>query len=134
MTIKYDSYYMSHITILYMKLDNRVILYLVIWIQKQGRSMRKKLLFIGFGSSVLHFVFRHLEFMRFYFLVLMLNLKQEKLKKIQGKYLKISIPPIPVVQRSENDLSVNFANSYSYNGTVSTKYGILQYKIIYIHG
>ena len=51
--------------------------------------MRKKLLFIGFGSSVLHFAFRHLEFMRFYFLVLMLNLKQEKLKKIQGKYLKI---------------------------------------------
>ena len=72
------------------KLDNRVILYLVIWIQKQGRSMRKKRLFIGFGSSVLHFAFRHLEFMHFYFLVLMLNLKQEKLKKIQGKFLKIS--------------------------------------------
>ena len=76
-----------------MKPDNRVNLYLVTWIQKLGRSMRKKLLFIGFGSSVLHFAFRHLEFMHFYFLVLMWNLKQEKLKKIQGKYLKIIFKP-----------------------------------------
>ena len=85
--IQYDSYNMSHIP--FVKPEDRVIHYLAIWIQKQGQSMRKKLLFIGFGSSVLHFVFPHLEFMHFYFLVLMLNLKQEKLKKIQGKYLKI---------------------------------------------
>ena len=38
------------------------------------------------------------------------------------------------VQRSENDLSVNFANSYLYNGTVSTKYRILQYKKYIVMG
>ena len=81
----------------FVKPEDRVIHYLAIWIQKQGQSMRKKLLFIGFGSSVLHFVFPHLEFMHFYFLVLMLNLKQEKLKRIQGNYLKISIPSLSVV-------------------------------------